>query len=84
MDKDMDAGWRMGSEFVAQPDRLDRARIVASRLLIALENGNEPMIHAMSSYILAHLPGVRAIYIDTSGEMRNTRFVVGGQAGEGF
>lgn len=72
MDRDMDAGWRMGPEFVAEPDRVVRGQIAASRLLAALENGNEPMVQAMCGYIASRLPEVATIRIDTSGEPLNT------------
>ena len=77
MDRDMDAGWQMGHQFVERPDEVDRGRIAASRLLIALEKNNESMIQAMAGYILSRLPGTRAVHIDTKGEMMNTQIIMG-------
>lgn len=76
MDRDMDAGWQMGPEFVEDPNAINRAQIAASRLLIALESRNEAMTRAMAGYILSRLPDVRAVHIDTSGQMLNTHFVM--------
>lgn len=77
MDRDMDGGWQMGPTFVDNPGQLDRARIAASRLLVAIESSNEPMIQAMSGYIVSRVPGVRAVRIDTQGEMMNTEIITG-------
>ena len=72
MDKDMDAGWRMGPQFVEDPDRVTRAQIVADRLLTALETDNDSLVKAMCAYIADRLPEVRTIHIDTGGEPLNT------------
>ena len=72
MDRDMDAGWKMGPEFIENPNRLQRGQIAASKLLVAIDTGNEPMAQAMASYILSRLPEVRSINIDVNGEPLNT------------
>lgn len=72
MDKDMDAGWRMGPEFIADPDRLARAQIAADRLLTALETGKQALSQAMAAYILYRVPEARSVTIDTDGEPLNT------------
>ncbi|MGF1612681.1 MAG: hypothetical protein ACFCVA_01880 [Gammaproteobacteria bacterium] len=75
MDRDMDAGWQMGSVFVEDLSDKSRAQIAASKLVVALENQNESMIKAMSAYIVHRLPSVSAVHIDTSGQILNTEFV---------
>lgn len=75
MDRDMDAGWQMGPEFIENPDTINRAQIAASRLLIALENQNEAMVRAMSGYIVSRVRGVSAVRIDAGGQMLNTRII---------
>jgi hypothetical protein len=72
MDRDMDAGWKMGPVFVEQPDRYQRAQIVAGRLSLAIERDNPGMVQAMAGYILSRLPEVSRIHVDTSGEPLNT------------
>jgi hypothetical protein len=74
MDRDMDGGWQMGPEFVEQPDRVQRCQIVANKLLVSLSGANETMVTLMAGYILARLPDVVAVNIDTAGEMLNTEF----------
>ncbi|TNF94347.1 MAG: hypothetical protein EP297_12020 [Gammaproteobacteria bacterium] len=75
MDKDMDYGWRMGPEFIEHPDPVQRAQIVANRLMIALESQNESMIKAMSAYIAAKIPNIRELHIDTTGEPLLTEII---------
>jgi hypothetical protein len=75
MDKDMDYGWRMGPEFIENPDPVQRAQIVANRLMIALESQNQSMIRAMSAYIVAKIPNVSELHIDTTGEPLLTEIV---------
>jgi hypothetical protein len=75
MDADMDRGWKMGPEFIEHPDRIQRAQIAASKLLLALEQGNESMVQAMAGYILARIAGARRVHVDTSGEPLNTEIL---------
>lgn len=81
MDRDMDAGWKMGPEFIENPSRLQRGQVAASKLLVAIDTGNEALAQAMASYILSRLPEVRSINIDVNGEPLNTEMVTdGGQS----
>lgn len=75
MDSDMDAGWKMGPQFVESPNRVQRGQIAAARLLVALETDNEAMIHAMAGYIASRLPEVRSLNIDLNGEPLNTEMI---------
>ena len=84
MDRDMDRGWQMGTEFVEIPTRLNRCQIAADRLLISLSAENQNMIALMAGYILTRLPGVTTIDIDTAGEMLHTKFFNGNQPIQGF
>ena len=77
MDKDMDRGWQMGRQFVEQPDQIQRAQIVAHRLMLALEQGKGALAQAMAGYIVARLPGVMGVDVDTTGELENTQFFTG-------
>lgn len=75
MDRDMDAGWQMSREWVAQPDRLQRCQIVANKLLTAMEKDNPKLVMLMGGYLLSRLPGLESLDIDTQGEMTATRFI---------
>ncbi len=74
LDRDMEQGWQMSREWVANPDRLQRCQIVANKLLTALETENERLGRLMAGYILARLPGVESVELDVQGEIQNNRF----------
>jgi hypothetical protein len=72
LDRDMDRGWQMSREFVAQPGRLQRCQIVADKLLTSLSQGNEATAMLMAAYIALRMPGAVGVDIDAHGEMQNT------------
>ncbi len=74
MDADMDSGWQMSRVWVEKPDDVQRCQIVADKLLTAIENENQASIGMMSAYILTRLSSVKAVDIDTEGDMTLTRF----------
>ena len=75
MDRDMDGGWQMGREWVDQLTTEQRCQVVANKLLTALETENDKLGRMMAAYLLARLPHVETVEIDTSGEIQNTSFV---------
>jgi hypothetical protein len=77
LDRDMDRGWQMSREFVAQPDRLQRCQIVADKLLTGIIEGNESTAMLMAGYIALRMPGAVGVDIDASGEMQNTELLYG-------
>jgi len=77
LDRDMDRGWQMSREFVAQPDRLQRCQIVADKLLTGIMQGNESTAMLMAGYIALRMPGAVGVDIDASGEMQNTALLYG-------
>lgn len=74
LDEDMDRGWRMSREFVENPDLTQRCQIVADRLLTALEGNHRERAILFAAYILARLPNVARVDIDTGGEIQHTSF----------
>jgi hypothetical protein len=76
MDRDMDQGWQMGREWVANPDGGQRCRIVADKLLNAIEQKNDVLGRLMAGYIVSRMPAVETIKIDTDGEIQNTTFTL--------
>lgn len=80
MDRDMDRGWQMGPEFVEHPDTVQRCQIVANKLLTSHAVENQLMVQLMAAYIVKRLPNVKAVNIDTDGEMLNTEFRYAGGA----
>ena len=80
MDRDMDGGWQMGPEFVESPDPAQRCQIAANKLLVSVSAQNELLVQLMAAYILRRLPDIKAVDIDTAGEMLNTELVFEEQA----
>jgi len=76
IDRDMDMGWQMSRDWVDHPDQVQRCQIVGDRMLTAMHNDNEEMLVLLSAYVLARIPGVREIHIDTNGEMLETELVL--------
>lgn len=74
MEKDMDGGWQMSRQWVEKPDALQRCQIAADRMMAAIAADNEPMAALMAGYILARMPGVTTVQVDTSGDMTGTEF----------
>ena len=75
MDRDMDGGWQMGPEFVESPTPAQRCQIAANKLLISVSAQNQLLVQLMAAYILRRMPSIKAVEIDTSGEMLNTELV---------
>jgi hypothetical protein len=80
MDRDMDGGWQMGREWVPSPSTEQRCQIAANKLVTAIENENEQLGRLMAGYILARLPDVEAVEIDSAGEIQDVRFTLGAAA----
>ena len=73
MDADMDRGWQMSRVWVDHPDAFQRCQIVSDRLLTAMENHNQELATMMAAYIVARIPDVREVVVDTSGDMTQTQ-----------
>jgi len=61
MDEQMGAGVRLGGVRVAQPDALQRAQFVATRLLEGLQNGSDPLVAAGCAYLASRLPDLTQV-----------------------
>ncbi len=69
MDRDMDAGWQMGREWVESPDLHQRIQIAANKLFTTLENDNHDLGRLMAGYIVSRMPDVAAIEISATTEI---------------
>lgn len=76
MNEDMDKGWKMGPEFIENPDSRMRAQIAASRIPSAMEKENKNLLYLLAGYIVTQLPGTEAVNIDMNGEPLNTDFII--------
>jgi hypothetical protein len=74
LDRDMAGGWQMSRIWVETPSAQQRAQIVADKLLTALEAGNEKSGLLMAGYLLARLPDLVTVALDTQGDMQNHQF----------
>ena len=77
LDRDMDRGWQMSRDWVDNPDQEQRCQIVGDKMLTALHNDNRQLMVLLCAYVLARVPGVAGIRIDTNGEMLETELVIG-------
>ena len=75
MDRDMDKGWKMGPEYVENPNPTQRAQIAADRMLTAIDTENRRLLAMMAAYIVHKLPGVKAVKIATDGDPRESEFL---------
>ena len=76
MDRDMEAGWKVGPEYIENPDSKTRAQIAANKLATAIQTENSNLTSLMAGYIVTRLPGVEAVNIDMNGEPLNTEFII--------
>ena len=77
LDKDMDKGWQMSRDWVDNPNLEQRCQIIGDKMLTAMHKDNEKLMVLLSAYVLARVPGVTAIRIDTNGEMLETELDIG-------
>ena len=75
IDKDLDQGWQMSREWIDKLDILQRCKVVADRLLTAIENENQPSTMLMAGYIMTRMPHIKTVHIATDGDINQTQFV---------
>jgi hypothetical protein len=71
MDRDMDAGWQMGREWVAHPSTLQRAQIAANKLYTAMDKEDHNLGRMMAGYILSRVPDVDAVEVNAATELQD-------------
>ncbi|MDX1698850.1 MAG: hypothetical protein R3308_11210 [Thiohalobacterales bacterium] len=76
LDSDMDGGWQMSRDWVDRPNQEQRCQIVGDKMLTAMDHDNKRLMIMLCAYILARVPGVTGIRIDTHGEMQGTELVM--------
>jgi len=75
LDADMDRGWQMSRDWVDNPTLEQRCQIVGDKMLTAMDHDNRRLMMLLCAYVLARVPGVTGIRIDTNGEMLETELV---------
>ena len=76
IDKDMDKGWQMSRDWVANPGQEQRCQIVGDKMLTAMHNDNQQLMVLLSAYVLARVPTARELHIDSNGEMLETELIL--------
>ena len=76
LDADMDRGWQMSRDWVDNPTLEQRCQIVGDKMLTAMDHDNKKLMLLLCAYILARVPGVTGIRIDTNGEMMETELLM--------
>ncbi len=76
IDMDMDKGWQMSCDWVEDPSPEQRCKIIANKLLTAIENNNEKLLMLMAAYILKTMPGVKSVNIDVTGDINETDIIM--------
>lgn len=76
MDMDMDKGWQMSRTWVELPNDEQRCQIAADKMLTAIQQEKTATVGLMAAYILDKMPGIRAVDIDTSGDMTLTEIIL--------
>lgn len=79
MDRDMDQGIQMSRRYVENPNTIQRCQMAADKILTAVETRNNDLALMMGAYILARLPGIEGVRIDTCGETFNTEMIMATQ-----
>ena len=74
MDSQMDEGITLGNEAITNPDKQQRAQFVAFTLVTALQNDNESVIAAMSSYLAQRYPDLKQVKADTDQNSKKVMF----------
>jgi hypothetical protein len=76
MDADMDKGWQMSRTWVEAPNDSQRCQIAADKMLTAIQQEKSATVGLMAAYIMNKFPGIRAVDIDTSGDMNLTELIM--------
>lgn len=74
LDASMNEGIQLGQNWISNPDRIERCRLAADKLLTALESHNEGLAMISAGYIVSRLPGTTRLKIDNSGDPSATEF----------
>jgi len=61
MDQKMDAGIRLGPDWIEKPDPTQRAKFVAVNLIEALQQNSEGLVAASCAYLANRLPALKQV-----------------------
>ena len=75
MDRDMDRGFKIYGEMVAEPDSKQKATFVAMNMLKAMQQDDNSKIMASCAYLSSRLPHVVEVHARDQGSRINIEFV---------
>ena len=82
MDAQMDGGFAVGEDWVAQPDPIQRAEFVSATLFQALKDNNEGLISASTAYLANRFPELKQVKSSETAGETNIRLVFDEEAGD--
>jgi len=82
MDAQMDGGFTVGEDWVAQPDPIQRAEFVSATLFQALKDNNEGLISASTAYLANRFPELKQVKSSDANGENNIRLVFDEEAGD--
>lgn len=77
MDRDMDAGIRLGGQTIASPETRQRARYVTMQLLHALERGNRGLADTLCAWLGTRLPELQVVHATETDDTVTVEFEFG-------
>lgn len=75
IDNDMDKGWQISRDWIDSPTLEQRCKVVADKILGAIETDNEKLATMMAAYICNRAPRIKTIIVDTQGEILATELL---------
>ena len=82
MDAQMDGGFAVGEDWVANPDPIQRAEFVSAALFQALRDNNEGLIAASTAYLANRFPELKQVKSSETAGETNIRLVFDEEAGD--
>jgi hypothetical protein len=75
IDSDMDKGWQISRDWIDNPTLEQRCKVIADKILGAIETKNEKLATMMAAYICRRAPEIDTVIIDTQGEILETELL---------
>ncbi|MCK5725480.1 MAG: hypothetical protein KAH22_01500 [Thiotrichaceae bacterium] len=75
MDEKMRTGIKLGDDEISEPNTLQCAQFVASSLIYALQEDNDPIATAMCSYLAKRIPDLKQVKAKTEDDSTSIELV---------
>ncbi len=74
-DLEFNKGLQLGRHWIDQPSDEQRCQLAANKIVNAMHQENIRMVYLMSAYILAKLPGVKMVTVNSDYEVDEIDFL---------